>query len=291
MPQALQLPSPSALRIANMDLEREVAERKRAESGIRELNERLEARVAERTRELEDANRILRQAQLTVLQHERLRALGEMASGITHDINNALTPAALNSKLLLDLETNLSDEARECLVDIHRSVEDVAHTVARLREFYRQREPQFLPAPIQINRILEQVVDLLRARWLDMPQERGIVVDLEMSLAADLPRVLGVESEVHDALVNLILNAVDAMPAGGRLTLRSRRGGCPARTHGFRAGPATARPRRGLRHGRGNERGDPAQMFRAVLHHQGRARHRSRSRDGVRHGAAAPGGD
>jgi signal transduction histidine kinase/CheY-like chemotaxis protein len=233
IPQALRLPSPSALRIANMDLEREVADRKRAEADTRELNERLEARVTERTRELEDANRILRQAQLTVMQHERLRALGEMASGIAHDINNALTPAALYSRLLLEKEANLSDEARECLVDIHRSVEDVVHTVARLREFYRQREPQLHPAPVQINRILEQVVDLTRARWHDMPQERGIVVNLEMSLAADLPPVLGVESEIREALVNLILNAVDAMPAGGTLMLRSR---SMAGSRGERAG-------------------------------------------------------
>jgi signal transduction histidine kinase/ActR/RegA family two-component response regulator len=243
IPQALQLPSPSALRIANMDLEREVAVRKRAEADTRELNERLEARVAERTRELEDANRILRQAQFTVMQQERLRALGEMASGIAHDINNALTPAALYSRLLLEKEANLSDEGRECLVDIHRSVQDVVHTVARLREFYRQREPQLLPAPIQINRILEQVVELTRVRWCDMPQERGVVVDLEMLLEADPPRILGVESEIRDALVNLILNAVDAMPTGGKLTLRSH-GVAAARAE--RAG-ATLPPRTQVR--------------------------------------------
>jgi signal transduction histidine kinase/ActR/RegA family two-component response regulator len=243
IPQALQLPSPSALRIANMDLEREVAVRKRAEADTRELNERLEARVAERTRELEDANRILRQAQFTVMQQERLRALGEMASGIAHDINNALTPAALYSRLLLEKEANLSDEGRECLVDIHRSVQDVVHTVARLREFYRQREPQLLAAPIQINRILEQVVELTRVRWCDMPQERGVVVDLEMLLEADPPRILGVESEIRDALVNLILNAVDAMPTGGKLTLRSH-GVAAARAE--RAG-ATLPPRTQVR--------------------------------------------
>jgi len=221
IPQALQLPSPSVLRSSNAELEREIAERARAESAIRRLNERLEERVTERTRELEAANRILRETQLSAMQQERLRALGQMASGIAHDINNALSPAALNSRLLLERDACLSDDTRECLADIHRSVDDVMHTVARLTDFYRAREPQFLPAPVQLNRILEQVVDLTHARWSDMPQERGFVVNIEMSLGADLPLILGVESEIRDALMNLILNAVDAMPEGGTLTLRS----------------------------------------------------------------------
>jgi signal transduction histidine kinase/ActR/RegA family two-component response regulator len=221
IPHALQLPSPSALRGANTELEREIAERTRAESAIRRLNEQLEERVAERTRELEAANRLLRQTQLAAVQQERLLALGQMASGIAHDINNALSPAALNSRLLLEQNAGLNDETQECLADIHRSVEDVMHLVGRMTDFYRVRAPQLLPAPVQLNGILEQVVDLTRARWHDMPLERGFVVNIEMSFEADLPRILGVESEIRDALVNLVLNAVDAMPEGGVLTLRS----------------------------------------------------------------------
>jgi signal transduction histidine kinase/CheY-like chemotaxis protein len=220
IPQVLQLPSPSALRNSYAELEREIAERARAESAVRRLNERLEERVAERTRELEAANRILRETRLAAMQQERLRALGQMASGIAHDINNALAPAALNSRLLLERDGRLSDDTRDCLADICRSVGDVMHTVARLTDFYRAREPQFLPAPVQLNRLLHQVVDLTHARWHDMPQERGFVVNIEMSVGADLPPILGVESEIRDALMNLILNAVDAMPEGGTLTLR-----------------------------------------------------------------------
>jgi signal transduction histidine kinase/CheY-like chemotaxis protein len=220
LPRAMQLPSPSALRMSNAELEREIADRKRGESAILKLNEQLELRVTERTSELEAANRLLRQTQLSELRHERLRALGQMASGIAHDINNALSPAALYSQLLLDKDASLSSEAREHLADIHRSVEDVRHTVARLTDFYRAREPQFLAVPIQLNQILEQVVELTRARWHDMPQERGVVVNLEMSIAPDLPQVLGSESEIRDALINLILNSVDAMPEGGTLSLR-----------------------------------------------------------------------
>ena len=302
IPPALQLPSPSALRNSNEKLEREIAERKRAESAIRRLNERLEERVGERTRELEAANRILRQTQLSAMQQERLRVLGQMASGIAHDINNALSPAALTSRLLLERDACLSDDTRECLADIHRSVEDVMHTVARLTDFYRAREPQFLPAPVQLNRILEQVIDLTHARWHDMPQERGFVVNIEMSVGADLPQILGVESEIRNALMNLILNAVDAMPEGGTLALRSytidaafRRTERIRGTSGIRTArrrPAThACARRRLRHWRRNDRRDTAQMSPAVLYHQGRGRHWAGTRNGVRYGSAAPGRD
>jgi signal transduction histidine kinase len=219
VPQALRLPSPAALRKANKELEREVAERMRAQAETHQMNEQLEERVTERTLELEVTNRTLRQTQHNVMQSERLRALGQMASGIAHDINNALSPATLYAGSLLG--RHLDDETREYVADIRRAVEDVAHTVARMKEFSRVREPEFEPAPVALNRILKQVVELTRARWHDMPQERGIVVQLDMNLGVDLPQVLGMESEIRDALVNLILNAVDAMPDGGTLTLRS----------------------------------------------------------------------
>jgi signal transduction histidine kinase/CheY-like chemotaxis protein len=222
VPQALQLPSPSALRAANAELEREIAERKRAEADIRRMNDRLEERVAERTRELESANSTLRQTQLAIIQHERLRALGQMASGIAHDINNALSPAVLNSRALLDRRVGVDDDLREFLTDIHRSVEDVTHTVTRMTEFHRVRAPQFVPAPVHLDKILEQVVDLTRPRWHDMAQEQGTAIDLKMQVPPDLPTILGVESEIRHALINLILNAVDAMPEGGRLTLNVR---------------------------------------------------------------------
>ena len=180
----------------------------------------LAAQQAELHGALQQAYDDLRQTQQTVIQQERLRALGQMASGIAHDINNALSPVALYTESLLEREPHLSERGRGYLVTIARAIDDVAATVARMREFYRQREPQLLPTPVQLNPLVQQVLDLTRARWSDMPQQRGTVIRLETDLAPDLPAILGVESDVREALINLVFNAVDAMPDGGVLTLR-----------------------------------------------------------------------
>jgi signal transduction histidine kinase/ActR/RegA family two-component response regulator/uncharacterized membrane protein affecting hemolysin expression len=169
----------------------------------------------------------LRQSQQAVMQQERLRALGQMASGIAHDINNAISPVTLYTDMLLEREPNLSERARGCLVTIQRAIEDVADTVARMREFYRPREPQLVLARVALNRTIEHVVELTRARWSDLPQQRGIVIELLTDLAPDLPQIMGAEGEIRDALTNLVFNAVDAMPEGGTLTLRTRRSGTP----------------------------------------------------------------
>lgn len=164
----------------------------------------------------------LRLSQDSVIQQERLRSLGQMASGIAHDINNALSPAALYTESLLEREQGLSAHAREQLTTIHRAIDDVAGTVARMRSFYRQREPQLQLALVDLNRLVLQVAELTRARWRDQPQERGIVIDLRTELEPALVGVMGAETEIRDALTNLVFNAVDAMPEGGSLTVRTR---------------------------------------------------------------------
>jgi PAS domain S-box-containing protein len=188
----------------------------------------LAAQQAELHGALQQAYDDLRQSQQTVLQQERLRALGQMASGIAHDINNAISPVALYTESLLEREPHLTERGRGYLITIARAIDDVAATVARMREFYRQREPQTQPAPVQLNPLVQQVMDLTRARWSDIPQQRGIVIRLETELDPDLPTILGTESEVREALINLVFNAVDAMPAGGLLTMRTRLTGAHA---------------------------------------------------------------
>jgi signal transduction histidine kinase/ActR/RegA family two-component response regulator len=163
----------------------------------------------------------LQKTQLVVMQQERLRALGQMASGIAHDINNAISPIALYTDALLENEPGLSLRASGYLKTIQHAIEDIAQTVSRMKEFYRQRETPADFAPVEINELIEQVVNLSRARWNDIPQQRGVVLELHTNLARNIPLFLGVESEIREALVNLVFNAVDAMPEGGNLTLRT----------------------------------------------------------------------
>ncbi len=173
---------------------------------------------------LQGAYEDLRQTQQSVMQQERLRALGQMASGIAHDINNAISPVALYTDSLLERESGISDRGRSQLKTVQRAIHDVAATVARMREFYRQRELQMNLVPVQLNDLVQQVVELTRARWSDIPHMRGVVIDVKTELAPNLPVMMGVEAEIRDALTNLVFNAVDAMPDGGGLLIRTRAG-------------------------------------------------------------------
>jgi signal transduction histidine kinase/CheY-like chemotaxis protein/HAMP domain-containing protein len=191
---------------------------------LRQLSEHvaLAAGQAQLHGALQQAYDDLRQTQQVVMQEERLRALGQMASGIAHDINNALSPVSLYTESLLETEKNLSERARGYLETILRAVEDVAQTVARMREFYRQREVQLALTPVNANQLVQQVLDLTRARWRDMPLQKGIVIRTSTDFSPGLPHIMGVESEIREALTNLVFNAVDSMPEGGTLTLRTR---------------------------------------------------------------------
>ncbi|HEX3970835.1 MAG TPA: ATP-binding protein [Stellaceae bacterium] len=163
----------------------------------------------------------LRRSRQTVMQQERLRALGQMASGIAHDINNAISPMALHTQSLLETGGNLSPRIRSYLEIVHRVTDDVTATVARMREFYRERDPQMTLEPVDLNQLAHQVIDLTRARWGDMPQRAGVTIEMRTDLAVNLSSAKAIASEVREALTNLIFNAVDAMPQGGQLTVRT----------------------------------------------------------------------
>ena len=164
----------------------------------------------------------LRRTQNTVVQQERLRALGQMASGVAHDINNALSPILGYSELLLTTMPDLPENAREYLQTINQSGDDIAQIVSRMREFYRNRSDVEKLSKVYFNRIIEEVVELTRPRWRDVSQRQGISIKIHRELDPNLPALWSDPSELREALINLIFNSVDAMPQGGVITLITR---------------------------------------------------------------------
>ena len=191
---------------------------------LRQLSEHvaLAAHSARLREDLQAAYESLRATQQSAMHQERLRVLGQMASGIAHDINNAISPITLYTDSLLEGDSDLSDSTRGILQIIQRAASDVAATVGRMREFYRDREPETKLSTVRLNDLVNQVIELTRARWQTIPQERGVVIELRTELASPSPEASGIESEIRESLTNLIFNGVDAMPQGGTLTLRTR---------------------------------------------------------------------
>jgi len=174
----------------------------------------------------------LRRTQQSVVQQERLRALGQMASGVAHDVNNALSPIVAYSDLLLSTMPTLPETARQYLQTIKKSGDDVAHIVARMREFYRRRSDTEQLAKVDLNQIIDEVVELTRPRWRDLSQRQGVSIKIERELDPKLPLLPSDPSDLREALINLIFNAVDALPRGGTITLVTRAVSRPASEEG-----------------------------------------------------------
>jgi CheY-like chemotaxis protein len=145
-----------------------------------------------------------------------------MASGIAHDINNALSPVLAFSELVLKKEDQLSPASRKHLEHIKTAAEDIAHIVERMSEFYRRRQQGKRMGLVNVNKLVEQVVDLTRPRWHDMPQNHGVVVKVTTALAETLPDLYANESEFRETLTNLLLNAIDALPKGGTIQIATK---------------------------------------------------------------------
>jgi len=164
----------------------------------------------------------LHRSQRHIIEQERLNAVGKMASGLAHDFNNALVPISGYAEMLLEHQDILQDPAKatKYLKLIMTGVEDAASVVSRLREFYRKREEGEAYRPLSLNQMVEQAVALTRPRWRDEALGSGRTILVEADLRP-VPRILGSESELRELLTNLIFNAVDAMPEGGTIRIRT----------------------------------------------------------------------
>jgi len=161
-------------------------------------------------------------AQDQLVRTEKLRALGEMASGVAHDFNNVL--AAIVGRAQLLLKEVRDPKHRRWLEVIERSGLDGAQTVRRLQEFTRIRRDQPVVA-VSLNQVVEESLESTESRWRDEARSRGVAVEVKTALTPDLPPVGGDPAELREALINVILNALDAMPEGGTLTLSTAAAG------------------------------------------------------------------
>jgi signal transduction histidine kinase/CheY-like chemotaxis protein len=197
-----------------------------AQAGIAVENSRLYA-------ELERALEGVQKSQDQLVQVERLRALGEMAAGVAHDFNNLLAVVMLRTDLLL--ARGQAPTVAESLTLIRQAAQDGAQTVRRIQEFTRTRSTRPF-GQVDMYRVLHEVVELARPRWRDQAQSRGVTYDVRVE-GGKVPLVAGTAEELREALLNLLNNALEAMPAGGtftfsaaaegdRVVIRAADGGC-----------------------------------------------------------------
>ena len=188
-----------------------VTRRKQAEKDLREVNRELEKALVE-----------LKATQQQVIQQERLSALGQMAAGIAHDFNNTLMPILGFADVLLQNDAMLDDKAetRRCLEMLRTSAKDASSVVSRLREFYRPTDSEEEFPIVDLAKLVQQAVALTEPKWRGLTQARGITVDVQTNFKA-YPIVAGDESALREVLTNLLFNAVDAMPQGGRVSVET----------------------------------------------------------------------
>lgn len=194
------------------------------QAGIAIANARLYNHLQESNRRLESALTELQTAQQHIIQQERLRALGQMASGIVHDVNNAIS-AILGYTELWIMFPNMLDNKEKILHDlqtINTAAKDAAHITRRLRGFYRAREEGNKVMPVNLNEAVLQAIDISQPKWSTQAREQGITIKIETDLQP-IPEIAGDVADLREMFVNLIFNAVDAMPENGVITFRTRR--------------------------------------------------------------------
>jgi signal transduction histidine kinase/CheY-like chemotaxis protein len=192
----------------------EAAAEARAEAAAQQA-EQASRHVEELSHYISEQERIREQ----YAQIEKLSALGELASGVAHDFNNTLTGILGRAQLLLG--TKDPERIDAGLKLIIKTAKDGAKTIKRIQDFARQRRDHDFQ-PVDVDQLLLDVREITRPRWKSRAESEGVHIGLELQLGSDEARVMGDESELREVLVNLVFNAVDAMPQGGTLTLSTR---------------------------------------------------------------------
>ncbi len=206
------------LRIANM------VQVRSAHLKLYEQKQVLEETVRQRALHLKEALEALRTSEQSLAKTQRLSAVGTMASGIAHDFNNALMLIMGSGEILLsDAQRKrlTKENAVPLLNDILTAARDAATLVGQLRKFSRTGETGEAHQPINLNSLLEQAVSFTKPKWDAQAFGEGRQIHVELDLQ-EIPVILGDAARLRDAITNLIFNAVDAMPKGGTITLRTR---------------------------------------------------------------------
>ena len=153
-----------------------------------------------------------------LVQGETLRALGELAGGAAHHLNNLLTIVVGRIQLL---HRSVKDErVQRPLATIERAAKDGAEVVRRLQQFAGMRRTA-QPRAVDLNEIVTEVIELTRDRWQDAARAAGLEIVVEPHLGG-LPMLDGDAPALRELLTNLVMNAIDAMPTGGQITIETR---------------------------------------------------------------------
>lgn len=162
-----------------------------------------------------------KRAEETLLQSEKLKALGEMAGGVAHDFNNLLAIILGNAQLLeRGVGRYKAEEIKERLRIIAQTAYEGGETVRRLQHFTRREVSKEDYAQIDLNEIVRSAVSSTSPRWKDEAEKEGITVKIKEELG-HIPLILGNRAQMMEVLTNLIFNSVDAMKKGGQITVKT----------------------------------------------------------------------
>ena len=206
----------------------DITTRKKREIEIKAINESLEQHVIDRTVELTKINEELqneiaerKKIEETLIQSEKLKSLGTITAGISHEFNNILNIISGNVQLLqMDYKdhSNLMDS----LSIIKKAIDNGASITDRMREFTHGETDTMDFVSADINKLLTQSVEFIMPRWRNMAQAGGINYNMDMEgTKKEVPSILCNPLEIKDVFINIISNALDAMPDGGRISFRT----------------------------------------------------------------------